>query len=195
MPLENPYCTVAQVQEELRNRDESLVPVIEEAINHASRFIDSVLGYDFYQHDHTTNPIKIYGCSRWAVADMIWIPYLHIQRIDKVVWQEEEQVPGEDYVLVGRRLIRVDELEWLGDDKTDCVEIYGLFGWPQTASTDVPKGMPQEITRACIMIAAAFTGHNQKEIVGPDGSVMHITNKEIPKAAWDIIGQRRPLIP
>lgn len=194
MALLNPYCTVAQVQEELRNSDESLVPVIEQAINQASRYIDALLGYDCFQHDHTTNPLRLYWRSRFVAGDQLWIPYPHVQRIDKVVADGVQLTDGTDYVVAGRRLMRIDGLDWLDEGTDEAVEIYGKFGWPQESASDVPVGLPEHFTRACIWIAACFTGHNQKEIVGTDGSIITITDRTIPRSVYDLLLPHRAIL-
>lgn len=191
MALKNPYCTVEQVQRELRNSDESLVPEIEEAINAASRFVDATLGYDFAQHDHTTDPLLLYWTSRYIAGCQLWIPYPNIQSLTRVSVAGVDFMPGVDYVATSRRLARIDGRDWLPEGAAYAVEIYGLFGFPQTSETDVPAGMPEHIVRATILLAAAFSGHNQKEFVSADGSVMHITDKAISKTVWDILQPHR----
>ncbi len=58
----------------------------------------------------------------------------------------------------------------------------------------VPTGIPDNIVRAAVLIAAAFSGHNQKEIVGLDGNKEQVTDKAISSTAYKILGARAVVI-
>jgi hypothetical protein len=70
----------------------------------------------------------------------------------------------------------------------------GTFGYAQANSASVPTGIPLFITKAAILAAAAFTGHNQKSVVGLDGQKNEVIDKSIPKVVFDILGKRRPIL-
>lgn len=203
MSLVNPYCSVAQVQEELRNTSAPLAVsggALEDAINQASRWIDTYKGRDYFLHDYSVNPLLIDRSDRAIlVQDSLWFPYTPIIVFTSVTVAGQLWVADTDYVLKSDRLIAIPG--WFGQvstqfcsllpNLTDRVSILGKFGYDQANSAAIPTGLPQEINRAAILVAAAFSGHNQKEIVGMDGNKAGVTDKTIPKAVFDILGKRR----
>lgn len=186
--LENPYCTVTDVQAELRNSEAAIVDIIEDAITAASRMIDERQGRDFYYHDHTTTPVRIDADDDKVFGHVLFLPYRPIITLTEVRVAGEVWGLGTDYVRKADKLLSLRE-EWpVGIDDEDAIFLKGTFGFVQASTADVPTGIPATVRRACILIAAALSGHNQKDIVGLDGNRSSVTNKEIPKEAWKLLG-------
>lgn len=192
MALLNPYATVAQVQEELQNSDAGLTSVIEDAINAASRWIDDYKGVDYFEHDHTETPLKIHTYYRDLSGSRLMLPFSAVSELDSVREGTTELVADTDYVRDGVTLHRIGA-NWTVGAPPEHISVYGVFGYPQTAATAVPTGLPPHINRAAVMLAAVFTGHLSKEVVGIDGTKSTVVTKDIPKAVREILGPGRLL--
>lgn len=217
MALVNPYCSVAQVQDELRNSDSSLAVSggqLETAINQVSRFIDDWKGRDYFQHDHSSTPLKFDRLDRqWVVGDTLWLRYSPIIVLTSVTVANVVWALDTDYIVKeddqGSRIISLHGRFALGPCQlegyvngiygagpilgaiTDRISLVGKFGYLQATSADVPTGLPGAINKAAILGAAALSGHNQKETVGMDGQKSSIVDKNFPKAFYDLLGKRR----
>lgn len=191
MALVNPYCTVAEVQKELRNTDSSMNSELETAINQASRWIDDYKGRDYYLHDHSVSALVIRPSDGDIVQDELFLPYHPIITLTSVTVKGTTWTENTDFVRDTRRnrLLSIDG-EWDLSALTDTVEIVGKFGYDQTSSTAVPSGLPAHINKAAILVAAAFSGHNRKEAVGLDGDKTEVIEKDIPQVVFKILGAR-----
>ena len=197
MALINPYCTVAQVQSELRNTDSALTTQLENAINEASRWIDEYKGRDYFLHDHSSSGLVIPQYRPdLIIGASLFLPYTPIITITSVTTTiggvAEAWVLDTDHVVDTElgRLIAIDG-GWGLYLLTDKVTIVGQFGYAQASAAAVPSTIPLHITRACIGLAAAWSGHNQKEVVGLDGAKEQVVDKKIPKDVLTILGSRR----
>lgn len=205
--LKNPYCSLLDVQNELRNTSSSLDDEITRAINAASRYIDEYKGRDYFYHDHRQGPIKINRHDELIYGDKLFLPYRPIIELIEVkvagtVWEEDTNFVRKDMgVLIALGGSTIQSLQGLGtiwpagDPPDGLIEIKGRFGYAQEAGEDaVPTLIPEEIRQAAILIAAAFSGHNQKDVIGLDGSKEQVVDKVIPKTALNILGTRNRLI-
>lgn len=61
-------------------------------------------------------------------------------------------------------------------------------------TAQVPSDLPQEIVKAAVLVAAAFSGQNRKEVAGLDGSQTQILDNAIPKTVYDMLGRRSPIL-
>ena len=195
MALKNPYCSVAQVQGELRNTSLALESTLENAINAASRFIDRWKGRDYFLHDYSTLPLTLRFVSGAFLGEKLLLPYYPIIELTSVTVNDEAWTLDTDYVLHAdsTEIICLDG-SWPVRHPTDTVELVGKFGYDQAAETDIPTNLPAEINQAAILIAAAFSGHNQKEQVGVDGVKAQVIDKNIPQSALKILGPRRLVV-
>lgn len=191
MALVNPYCTVAQVRSEIRNTDSDLTSVLEEAINQASRFVDRYVGRDFYQHDYSSNALVIDVFDQCCFADELYLPYRPVIEITEVKVLDEVWTEGVEWGRKGGRLICYEGSWPVGKPPDNVIEVKGKFGYAQATSADVPAGIPEEIVRATILVAAAYSGHNVKEIVGLEGNKEQVIDKNVPKGAMEILGLHR----
>lgn len=198
MPLVNPYCDVEAVYEELRSKEPTSATdsgiaseIVESAVNAASRWIERHKGRDYAYHDHTEDALVIRGGMRNGViaGHFINLPFSPIIAIESLTIDDEEWVLGEDFVFeVGDYRITSLVGDWPITCPSHTVEIVGEFGYNQEDEEDVPDGLPADITRACVLLAAAFTGHNQREVAAVDGSKSAVFDKSIPKAVYDLLG-------
>jgi len=195
VPLINPYCTVAEVQKELRNTDSALNAELETAINQASRWIDDYKGRDYFLHDHSVSALVIRATDGDIVQDELFLPYYPIITLTSVTVKGTTWTENTDFVRDTRRnrLISVDG-EWDLSEVTDKVDIVGKFGYDQASSAAVPTGLPLHINKAAILVAAAFSGHNRKEAVGLDGGKTEVIEKDIPQVVFKILGARAKAI-
>lgn len=61
-------------------------------------------------------------------------------------------------------------------------------------TTSIPEGIESRITTATRLVAASFSGHNRKEVVGLDGSKKDIADREIPPTVFKLLGRRAPIL-
>ena len=88
--LDRPYCTLAEVQAELRNAETDQEDAIKTAINQASRLVDDRCNTDFLQHDHSSTPLDV---QPWMVqGDRIFLPWPIIE-----ITEIKETVSGTVY--------------------------------------------------------------------------------------------------
>lgn len=195
MALINPYCTVEELQEELKNTSQDLTGELERAINAASRWIDDYLGRDHLYHNHATSPLSLAYGSRYVVADTIFLPW-PIITLTAITQDGEAFIADDDYFtrinLDGtQNQIILTGSEWApGYPPDGDIQLTGTFGYVQAGTENVPTGLPPTINQVCRLVAAAFSGHNTKDVVGIDGGKTAVTDKTIPKQVYDILGQR-----
>jgi len=189
--LSNPYCTVAEVQAEIRNSDSSLTDQLTRAINAASRWIDAQQGRDYYQHDHTSTPLVIDEFDHCAVGCRLFLPYWPVISITTVELAGETLVKDTDYSEREDMLVYLLG-EWPRLYRPDgTLKLYGKFGYAQTATTAVPTGLPERIRMAAVLAAAALSGHNSKDVLTIDGRKESVIEKAIPKTVFELLGPTR----
>lgn len=196
MTLVNPYCTLEALKWELKfpQADTSKDDELKAAINDASRWIDNRTGRDFFFHDHTTVPLVLDEYDA-IFEGALFLPYRPVITITSLSAGAALLTSGTDYrwVAGGDRVYRLGA-SWLPARVGNLITVYGTFGYPQATTADVPTGLPGYITHAARLVAAAFSGHNRKEIVGLDGNKMEVFTKEIPKLVLDALGAKVPVI-
>lgn len=87
-------------------------------------------------------------------------------------------------------LLRVNGSWELGIMDSDATQIKGLFGYAQAATTDVPTGIPVHVSKATILLAAAFSTMEQKDIIGADGMRDRLSSKSIPPQVATLLGPK-----
>lgn len=188
--LVNPYCSVAQVQAELRNTDAALNDALVRAINAASRYIDQYKGRDYFKHDHSSSPVVVDVFSRAVYGQTLYLPFSPIISLSEVKEGGAVLVQDQDYVIRGDSLRRLSGHWSVGEPPDNVIELNGVFGYQQTTSADVPVGIPLTINQAAVLIAAALSGQNSKEVINLDGGKSSVIDKAIPKTAYDLLGSR-----
>jgi hypothetical protein len=199
MSLINPYCTVEQVQKELKNTSLDVVAEIERAINEASRWIDRHLERDFLFHDYSTAPLVFAKWSKEVIDEVIYLPWPIIALTAVTVGGTAYAENVDYYVPTERNGERRTVLSLAGNwpvgmPPDDTIELTGTFGYAQADTATPPTGLPDEISKAAAMIAAAFSNHNKLELVAVDGSKQTVIDKQVPKTALDILGPRKPIL-
>lgn len=195
MSLNNAYCSLAQLQAEIKNNDATLDSQFENAINQASRVVDRWTGRDWFMHDYSLTPFKLRKGDGVIDGAKLWLPYTPVIELTEVKYFETVLEPNVDYVLHGDALLNTNGETWLlgyGDD--ECLELTGIFGYDQTPvgqelpSTVIPAGIPEHIVKGTLMVAAAFSGKDVREIVSEDGIRDTIISKSIPKDLDKVLG-------
>ena len=75
------------------------------------------------------------------------------------------------------------------------LSIKGTFGYSQSGDTTaVPTGLPSIINLATILVAAAISGHNRKELQAFDGSKITVNDREIPQEVFKMLGNRHKIL-
>jgi hypothetical protein len=83
------------------------------------------------------------------------------------------------------------DVNYVSND-TDAANI--LTPLPPVVNTSVvPQGLPGHIVKATRLVAAAFSGHNRKQVAGMDGTAQEISSNTIPKTVFDMLGKRSPV--
>ena len=198
--LLNPYCLADEVLDEMKiaagdvDADE-----ITRAINHASRWVDDYKGRDFFEHDHTSSALLLDDHDEDpSVFDrVVFLPYRPIignlteVKVGTTVFTEDV-----DYAITrsGNRLIRLGG-NWDISAPDLRLSIKGKFGYDQGGvTTAVPTGLPSIINLATILVAAAISGHNRKELQAFDGSKITINDREIPQEVLKMLGNRHKIL-
>lgn len=205
MALVNPYCTVAAVREELKNTDTADVTdaTIQDFINSASRWIDQYTDRTFYEiADYSGADLTIRAKEDFIFKEIVYLPFFPIITLTLVKVGTETYTVDEDYEILyrmnpgngkmeGTRLRRLGDLLWAVGSPDDRLVLRGTFGYDQSGTpANVPTDLPDFITRSCILIAAAFSGHNTKQVQGFDGSATQINDRSIPKEVYRMLGKR-----
>lgn len=214
--LVNPYCAVADVQAEIKNSDSTLTDQITLAINRASRWIDDYKARDYCLHDFSSTALTITLWDAVRVDNILYLPFSNIITLTEVT--EAGVILTEDADFVRQydkkrreaiALIRLGgsllslitgenemvQPRWMiGEPPSGVVTLKGKFGYDQASPAAIPTGLPEEIRWCAIQIAAAFTGHNRKEVVGVDGSKESIIDRSIPKPVYDMLGRKGPIL-
>lgn len=219
--LINPYCSVADVQAELKNHNTAFgsdvaSDVITLAINRASRWVDDYKARDYFLHDHSSTVLTITLWDAITMENRLYLPFPNIITLTEVVEGGITLTLNTDFIYEYDRkrreviaLIRLggslvsfltsenmspDPRWMIGEPPSGVVTLKGKFGYDQATSAAVPTGIPQEIQWATIQVAAAFTGHNRKEVVGVDGTKESIIDRSIPKTVYDLLGRKGPIL-
>lgn len=200
MPLVKPYCTVAQVQKELRNSDADAAGWLEDCINAASRYVDDWRGRDYWFHDHASSPLVIRGAMEsWLDDTVLELLYSPIITLTRVAEGSTVLVAETGYVIRRARagydmendaLIRIGG-SWLkGYTTADAISLTGTFGYYSVSTQIMSPDTPPNINKATILIAAAFSTMDQKDIISADGMRDRIATKEIPRQVAALLGPR-----
>lgn len=198
--LLNPYCTVEVLKRELKfpqgdsGRDEDL----KDSINKASRWVDNYTQRNYFQHDHSSTPVVLTSFDEVAFGNLLFIKKngvrLRINTITEIKENGTVLTVGTHYAVRDSEIWRVGGDWVIGESSPNVIEVKGLFGYPQAAVTDVPTGLPEVISLATQLVAAALSGHNRKEVVGLDGQKQSILNNEIPKTVFAMLGRQNPVL-
>lgn len=219
--LVNPYCSVAEVQAELKNHNTAFgsdvaADVITLAINRASRWIDDYKCRDYFLHDHSSEVLTITLWDAITMENHLYLPFPNIITLTEVVeggivltenkdfirFYDKKKREAISLIRLGGTLISFlyrenlsPQPRWMiGEPPSGLVTLKGKFGYDQGSSAAIPTGIPEEIRWATIQVASAFTGQNRKEIIGVDGTKESIIDRTIPKTVYDVLGRKGPIL-
>lgn len=218
MPLERPYCTLKRVQRECINDSPDDAADIVEAINEASRYIERTTRRKFWFQDclatSSANPALEIPLS-WCAVNVIYLPMpvISLTEISVQHGNGEASVmePG-DYRYLNNDLESSAKImrsgNWVAGDRFSTVGLLprnlhsmptklllkGTFGYALAAdkpNETPPIGIPEDIARACAVIAAVFSGKLKKSFIGEGGTQQQTTQKTIPREISDILNDYR----
>lgn len=184
MALTKAYCSVAAVLADIRNASAPTAD-IEAAIHAASRWIDEHMSRDYAFHDHSVTPLILWGHSRLVSESRILLPFLPVVTWGGLKVNSQAWVEDLDYVRDELGVMALDA-DFPTADSTKF-EILGTFGFAATAGV---HAVPDHIQRACVQIAAALSGHQRKDVVGLDGQLVAVADRDIPASAKALLGPR-----
>lgn len=208
--LTKPYCTLADVQAECGNSTAEAVPAIENAINLASRYIESECGRDFLFHDHKTTP---YLVPHTAVGgSYIVIPWPCLTPNAVSVTIDGEAVDASEFHVINDAqcfasyLVRSGK-PWVADEeprvsirvgngipRLAVIEVRAEFGFrpasEQPDATPSPE-LPGTLRWAATVVAAVRSGKLKKESIGLDGSRMSMVARNIPREVQETLKRLR----
>lgn len=215
--LYKPYCTLRQVQKETRNKDAATDDWYRECINAASRSLESFCLRDFWFHDHSSSLLTVK--QAWVVEDRIYLPWPVItftQAVEAGTAVASDQVIAE----VGSRVILKNGF-WKFYDKFpvqtqpvineefpdspdtlnrgafgERITLQGTFGYVLESvdpEEKPPVDLPADLSRACTLVAAAYTMMNQRELVGIEGDRQSMLDSRIPKEARTLLCKYKTL--
>lgn len=186
--LSNPYCTLAQLQEEVRNNKATENDWFSECINTASRWVEEECGRDFWFHDHSSSALVVH--PSYIVGDMICLPWPILTLTE--VADDGYVVPSDEYYVDGSAIHR--DGEWSRYLWKRTITLKGTFGYTldvTNPTTTPPTGLPKGIQRATVLVAAAHSIRNNRTVVGADGNTESVLNTTIPQEAFRQIARYR----
>jgi hypothetical protein len=195
MALVKPYCTVADVKSYTRDND--ITHLCDDAINHASRFVDQHCRRSFWFQDYTSSAFIV--DYRDITPDIIYLPWPIINLTE--VKQEDSVLETDSYTGMsdGRIRLRKNSLSpwriisrntYQFNDELD-IAIKGTFGYTITSNDQPPTdpNFPTAIRRATTIIAATLTDENEE--MDPFGEGTPIPVRSIPEEAFTLLKEYR----
>lgn len=129
--LNNPYCTLEELQRELRrpvDPADKQRDALHEAINRASRYVDDHQNRDYLMHDYRVSPLTVSEYDEEEYGDTVYFRYRPAIVIDSVLLAGAALVVNSDYVVKDDKLIRLGGVHWELSTPSNLLQIYGLFG-------------------------------------------------------------------
>lgn len=183
--LQRPYCTVLAVQQEIGNNDPDLVDQITLSINAASRAIDRMCRRDFWFHDHEDEAFKV--PKRLICGSVILLPFEIITLTELV--EDEDVIPEDEYDFdEGSKLLSKTGGEFPLDVR---VYVKGTFGFEVTDNESPPALIYPEVSRACVLIASAWSQEWRKEKIDLAGQRESLLDTKIPSEVGTLL---RPFV-
>ena len=180
--LQNPLCTIAEVQTEIGNSDSSLTDRITAAINDASRLIEAYKGrtyasISYVGESYLTIRTKSPDCVLFLDGTTFMVPVSHapVQSIDSLTEDGVTLTENTDFYIdktIG--LVQRSSGKW-----GDVIQIQGTFGFSGAASTPPDDYQLGNIRIAAIKIAANLTGKNVRESTSAAAGKTSIIDKTV----------------
>lgn len=199
----NPYITVAELHEELKNNEAPLNDELAAAIDRASRWVDDYMDADFFFHDYSVFPLVLDQTADNVIGNRIFFswPIISISGMTLGGASPDVLATPDDYFIGGgaQSLYRASG-NWNLSRPDNILSITGAFGYRQESSpgvydpSQVPQGIPAKVKTATRLVAAAFSGYNRKEVLGVDGTKEGLITTSIPKTVYEYLGRRGPIL-
>lgn len=179
-----PYCTLSEVQAEIRNYDANINDKLISAIERATAYIDEYCRKTYQPVDRVSVPFRV--PSPCVAGKSILLPFpvrelLSIEDGDQhgeaLTPQTVEWHSGSTRITAPRNLV-------------NPVNIYGTFGGESSNNAqEPPLDLPAGIRRAAVLIAAAFSGEYNRERIDINGERQNVLETWIPKEARELLNR------
>jgi len=184
MTLVNPYCSVAELLIELKRQNDTTTKTndkLEQAINSASRFIDSITDRIFYSKTLTNEYVDCYGFSENGLiidsnrGNKINFPSAIIS-ISSLKENDVALVANTDYYLyLAQGYITKNPGEYFTREVRGIL-LSGVMGYATT---------PGQIKHYCLAIASAISGLSAQLMTDENGDTVGVLRSFIPKWVMD----------
>lgn len=183
--LLRPLCTLDDVKREAKIplTDSESNEKLRNAINSASRYIESYLRREFVSLDYSTTALKVR--NEWVYGGEVFLPWPLLTSPSEVAIDGTILIEDEDYLTnfddpespVTGRLRYIGKWPELVVER--LVTVKGTFGWAQTGTTattgvktsgdGVPAGVPGAVSYAAAQLAARWSGEYRREMLSGEG--------------------------
>lgn len=198
MSLTNPYCTLAQLKEELKisSSDTSKDTALENAINRASRWVEWYTNKVWHKLDYSSTALTIRVPNKAGFrveGSRIYCPG-PFYSVTSVKEGSDTLVANQDYYLDydDTVIVRVDdgvETEWDFIPPEVVIELKGKFGYDTTDGSTPAATLPSNVSYATVLTAASFSGENRKQMQRADGTTEEVVLKKIPDVVFQMLGK------
>ena len=152
------------------------------------------LGTDEDQMDtgdyaYTTCDKDGYGAQVFRADGVHWTGYNRtIDEYEGEVVTTQRKDPSKGFLGVN---FEMDDY----DPTAHVIKMVGTFGYAITEDATVPPAsMPQNVTRAATLIAAAFSGYNRREVLSYTGERVSLADSRVPEEAMKLLKAARRLV-
>jgi hypothetical protein len=198
--LLKPYCTLLDVQVETKNSGSENDDLYTQAINLASRYVDTYCRRDFWYYDYKETPYRV-PRSRVIGNDVV-LPFPIID-LTEVRYMEDPTVTSstdfalseiEYYFEEGKSTINLSSTLQINYPFDGKMEVYGEFGFPlqlddnnDPVLTVPPPTLPAAVRRATAIVAAAWSNERRVEQVALDGSRTSLIDNSVNKEVFSLL--------
>jgi hypothetical protein len=179
--LDRPYCSLEDVKNVLRRvTDSSKDELLRDAINYASRLIDSITGRIFYKLEWTDYYLSANGNHK-VLGDTIILSTYPIISISALSEDGTALVENTDYFVDYESgiITKAEDADWETDPR--AIKISGFVGYATADDLTPAVTQPGDIRLACIDIAKRKSGLFHKELQAIDGTTGEVEDESVPQ--------------
>lgn len=198
--LHRPYCTLQEVQRETHNFDDGDETWFRYCINKASRIVEEQTNRKFYFRDFSTVPYTVRRRNVFGKSFHLDWPIISLTEVDERGDDDTQNIVDlDDYGFTEGETSVHCIRDWERLSFRDTIKIKGTFGYKDDPEASDPlqvssPDLPEEIRRATVLIAAAISAENRREVLSLDGGSTEVADHNIPKEAMTFIKARRKLV-
>jgi hypothetical protein len=204
--LDQPYCSLLDVQKETKNSGIELTDWYHTCINTASRWVEEHCRRDFRFHDYSEIPLVVQ--RRWVMGDTVYLPW-PILTLTKL-WVYSDRTIGKtssDLWAAADYYAEIDERKQLGKISSESgdfgpypfklnMELEGTFGYLNADDdgideTTIPLGLPTSIRKATAVIAATISMERRLEQTNLEGNRIELIELNIPTDVYKMLNKYR----